>query len=138
MIRFVLALILLFVCTVAHGENVKKLSTSWTSDGSGASTTTLSFAGRILRVVTDPGATAPTDDYDVTLVDEYGLDLLMGRGVNRDTTNSEHFCPGFTTTDGTNTTVIPVTHYGTATLTIANPGSAKVGVVVIYYAVSDF
>lgn len=131
-------LVLLLLCLPVQAENIKKLSTSWTSATDGTVTATLNFAGRILRVVTDPGATAPTDNYDVTLVDGNGVDLFMGRGVDRDTANTEQFCPGLPITDGTTTNVVPVTHYGDATLTIANAGNTKIGVVIIYYAVSDF
>ena len=137
MVRVIVFLLCLFIASVSNAETIKKISTSWTSDGSGAATSTVSFAGTILRVVTNPGSAAPTDDWDVTLLDSDGLDLFMGRGANRDTTNSEHFNPGMSTTDGTTTTVIPVSFTGSATLTIANAGAAKTGTVVIYYAVSD-
>jgi hypothetical protein len=51
-------------------------------------------AGYIIKVVTDPGATAPTDNYDITLVDATtGADLLGGEGANRDTANSEEAVP---------------------------------------------
>lgn len=111
---------------------VKRLVWDWTSNGSGAATLSVAFNGRIVRVTTDPGATAPTDDYDLTFVDEDGLDLFMGRGANRDTTNSEHFCPGMTISDGTNNNVIPVAYNGTATLTIANAGDTKQGTVTMF------
>lgn len=118
---------------------IKKISTPWTSDGSGNATIVINFAGIILRVVTNPDNTdIPTDNYDVTLIDSDGADLFVGRGADRDTANPEQFCPGVTFSDGTNTTVMPVAHTGSATLTIAGAGVAKKGVVVIYYAISDF
>jgi hypothetical protein len=51
-------------------------------------------AGYIIKMVTDPGATAPTDDYDITLIDATtGADLMGGEGANRDTANSEEAVP---------------------------------------------
>ena len=43
--------------------------------------------------VTDPGATAPTDNYDITIVDEYGSDIFGATLTNRDTTNTEEATP---------------------------------------------
>lgn len=133
-----IALALLVFSGTASAGNIRKVSYSWTSDGSGNATVTASFAGIILRVVTNPGVTAPTDDYDVTLVDPDGADLFVGRGANRDTATTEHFCPGVAFSDGTTASIMPVAFVGNATLTIANAGAAKEGTVVIYYSVSDF
>lgn len=59
------------------------------ADGSFPDTALPPFSGRLIALVTNPGATAPTDNYDVTLVDGDGLDRLGGVGANRDTTTSE-------------------------------------------------
>lgn len=47
--------------------------------------------GKLMRFTTIPasGANAPTDNYDVALVDENGVDVLAGLGANRDTANIE-------------------------------------------------
>jgi hypothetical protein len=47
--------------------------------------------GKIMRFTTKPasGAAAPTDNYDVTIVDENGVDVLAGLGADRDTANTE-------------------------------------------------
>jgi hypothetical protein len=46
------------------------------------------------RMVTIPsGVTAPTDNYDVTLEDANGRDLLAGTGLNRDEANTEEASP---------------------------------------------
>lgn len=58
-------------------------------DGSLPATALPFFGGRLVLLRTNPGSTAPTDNYDMTLVDEDGLDRLQGFGANRDTTNSE-------------------------------------------------
>ena len=112
--------------------NIERIEIPWTSNASGAFTESIPLHCVILRVVTDPGSTAPTDNYDVTLVDEFGLDLLAGQGANRDTTTTEAFCPGAPLNDGTTTSVLPIGHLGNATLTIANAGDSKTGTVVIF------
>jgi len=44
--------------------------------------------------VTDPDSgTAPTDNYDITIEDEYGCDIFGGALENRDTANSEQAVP---------------------------------------------
>jgi len=40
-------------------------------------------------MVTNPGTTAPTDDWDITVVDGDGVDMLNSQGTDRDTTNTE-------------------------------------------------
>lgn len=45
--------------------------------------------GILQRLVTNPGATAPTDNWDVTITDEDAFDVLGGAGANRDTTTTE-------------------------------------------------
>lgn len=42
---------------------------------------------------TNPGSTAPTDDYDIVVNDADGLDILGGVGANRDTANTEKVLP---------------------------------------------
>jgi hypothetical protein len=118
--------------TTTQNGSIKRIDAAWTSDGSGAVTQAIHIGGTILRVVTNPDATAPTDNYDLTCPDEFGLDLFAAQGANRDTANSEHFCPGVSLTDGTTTSVMPIAHYGPATLTIANAGAAKLGTITIF------
>ena len=66
------------------------------SDGSFPATElTTKFNGEILQVVTNPGSTAPTDNYDITLTNADGLDMLGGWGANRDTANTELAVPVF-------------------------------------------
>ena len=47
------------------------------------------ISGRLLFLETNPGATAPTDNYDITIEDADGHDVLEGVGANRDTANTE-------------------------------------------------
>jgi hypothetical protein len=117
--------------------NFERKEIAWTSDGSGNYTEAVNISGVILRVVTNPGSAAPTDNYDVTLIDEDGIDLLASQGLNRDTTTTENFCPGLSFSDGTTTSIIPMFHCGVATLTIANAGDSKTGAVVLYIQSAD-
>lgn len=118
-------------------DPVRKITMAWTSDVSGNVSGNLSpqaVSGEILRVVTVPngGGTVPTANYDVTLLDEHGLDVLNGRGANRSDTNPEQFMPGVTVSDGTNNGAAPVAVSGILELRVANAGAAKGGTVVLY------
>ena len=109
------------------GGFVWRCSFTWVSDGSGNVNTnpkTIPY-GSIIRAEWDPasGADAPTDNYDVTLVDTSGVDLLMGTGADRDTANTE------VTLFGT-----PIYQDGKrdVDLTIANAGATNGGVFTIW------
>ena len=74
---------------------IKKIKFAWTSgdgaeDGTASGQTTEVYSGKILGLATDPGSPAPTDDYDITVTDEDGIDVLMGGGADRDTANTEY------------------------------------------------
>ena len=49
--------------------------------------------GYVIKVVTNPGATGPTDDYDITLTDSESCDCMGGALADRDITNSEQTWP---------------------------------------------
>lgn len=65
---------------------VYRITIRWTSTAGGAvNTNPISIPhGQLLQVKFQPdaGGTQPTDLYDVTLVDDNGLDYLSGRGAN--------------------------------------------------------
>lgn len=115
---------------------VRKFIMDWTSDSSGDVTeipTDGHVSGAILRVVTVPSATAaPSDNYDVTCLDENGVDIFAGQGANRDTANAEHFKPGVPFKDGTTTSTDVICIDDILTLTVDNAGDTKQGRVVIY------
>lgn len=76
--------------TLGHIRKVVFTATGDGSDGSFPATAiTDKIEGRLVELITNPGATAPTADWDVTLVDANGLDKLQGVGIDRHTTNSE-------------------------------------------------
>lgn len=75
--------------TIGH---VRKVVVDWVADAAAATvpdTVLPRFEGRLAELTTDPGATAPTDNYDITLIDGDGVDRLQGVGANRDTANTE-------------------------------------------------
>lgn len=78
------------------------LTFAWTADASAATipatvTTdaiTAMIAGKwLIQAVTNPGTTAPTADYDITLTDADGLDVMGGTLANRHTSNTEVAIP---------------------------------------------
>lgn len=111
---------------VTH-SSVKKIRASWTSGtageaGTASATTTNPYDGKLIAFVTDPGATAPTDDYDIVATDADGDDILIGAGADRDTANTE---------------VVAEASLGAVagskiTLSVTNAGSAKQGVAILY------
>ena len=114
------------ISTVAYGDKSDKIKTilfTWTSATDQSVSQTFLWDGALVRMATNPGATAPTDNYDITLVDADGIDLLAGEGANRDTSTSEQVFP-------TNTPF----HNGTVTFTIATAGAEKTGTCTLYMA----
>lgn len=100
------------------------------ADGSFPEFDLTGLEGTLLAVQTNPGATAPTDNYDVTLVDGDGLDRFNGVGLNRDTTTSERVV----------ISGAPFVAIGEAlTLTITgNSVNSAVIVITIYYVLAGF
>ena len=80
-----------------------KVGIDWVADDTDGSvpdaafdaTDTIDILGRYcILAVTDPdGDTAPTDNYDITVEDEYGCDIFGGALANRDEANSEQAVP---------------------------------------------
>lgn len=109
---------------IVHGS-VKKITFAWTSDASGdvnGTATTHAYDGRLIAVTTDPGATAPTDNYDLELRDADGVDVLLGQGANRDTANTEYLLEA----------TLGAVASSKLTLVITSAGSAKQGTVVVW------
>ena len=79
---------------VEYGE---RISLTWTADASDGTVpnTSVTFSGWIVRVITNPGATAPTDDYDITVndPDDSSFDIMGGALADRDTANTEQVYP---------------------------------------------
>ena len=78
-------------------KTVKEILITWTADASDGSVpdttiaaTTYGLQGfRFYSATTDPGSTAPADNYDITLMDQDGVDVAGGLLMNRDASSSE-------------------------------------------------
>lgn len=112
---------------------VRRIEVSWVgdaADGTVPATALPAFEGRLLALVTNPGATAPTANYDITLPSGIGDDRLQGVGANRHTTSTESAPIVYS-----GSTVHPwVDADETLTFTIANQAvNSALGVAVLFY-----
>lgn len=112
------------VTTEVTHATVKKIIFAWTSSAAGAAdaTTTAAYDGKLVTLITDPGATAPTDNYDVVVTDADGHDVLVGQGANRDTANTELVAES----------LLGAVAGSKLTLAVTNAGDSKVGEVILY------
>lgn len=110
-----------------HGKKpIACITYSFTTDGSGdASEQSELLNGKVKRVVTNPDNTdTPDANWDLTITDEDGVDLLEGEGANRDVADS-----------GASEEIvltISVLVASKLTFTVANGGGTKKGVVKLY------
>jgi len=115
-----------------YGYPIKKIIWNWTTDGANgaivdataagqANKTVNKYSGIITRLVTDPTDT-PTDNYDVTILDDDGYDVLMGAGLDRDTANTEQKLES----------VLGVCVDSQLRLNIGTAGNTKSGKVILY------
>ncbi len=120
---------------------IRKVLIDWTSDASDGTCviTTRKIVGQLIKAVTDPGATAPTDNYDIVITDEEGVDVLAacvaaGRLADRDTANSEQAYFFVENVDAAPlaSSVHPVV-CDKLTISIAAAGNSKLGQLILYY-----
>lgn len=80
-----------------YGSSMRGVKISWTASDAGAYTA-YALPAEILdyirgwwlcQLITNPGSTAPADNYGITLVNADSADILGGGGTSRDTSNSE-------------------------------------------------
>ena len=89
--------------SILHRSAHSVITVNWTADAADGSVpdtdliaaieSSFQLYGWIEKIVTNPGTPAPTDDYDITLEDPEGVDVLGGAGNNRDSSNSEQAIP---------------------------------------------
>lgn len=118
--------------TIEHTTlgSVKRLKITWVSTAGGAVEKTVNVAidGELLNLVTDPGAAAPTANYDITIEDDGGIDILNANGMNRHTTTTENV------TVDSDTAGRPVAVYTPSyVFKVAAAGASKGGVAILYY-----
>jgi len=121
--------------------NIQKIIADWTSDSAtgAVSGTTKKIIGTLIKGVTDPGATAPDDNYDIAITDEESLDVLTScvaasTLANRDTANTEEIYFFLKNADASPLSVaaFPVVA-DKLTIAITNAGNSKTGQLIIYY-----
>lgn len=120
-------------------ENARTLRITWVSDSSlGTVIHRLAhpIKGELHSVQTFPDqAAAPTDNYDITLKDDFGFDVLQGILADRDTANpeSETVYEANSATTGGNPYVVTLVRVdGLYTFNVTNAGNSKKGVTLIY------
>ena len=119
-------------CTLtAEGKpgNVSVYTWAWLSDDtSGAVTCTAKAAhGYVIRVVTVPdGTAAPTADYDITISDQDGADVMGGALTDRSATVGEQAVPL------AGAAPVSMLVSGTLTVAVTAAGNEKEGEVVLY------
>ena len=79
---------------VTDSMHVFTISITADTDGSVTSTATpFEINGDVVLAITNPGATAPQADYDITLTDSDGADVMGGTMVDRSASASERAYP---------------------------------------------
>jgi hypothetical protein len=72
------------------GSDIEVINIAWTAATNGSFTSEIfGVAGCLFYAVTNPGAVAPTDNYDITISNADGIDLAATQLTDRDTANSE-------------------------------------------------
>jgi hypothetical protein len=118
--------------TKYKGDLIEKITIDWTADaadGSVPNTSIDSLYGYVVKALTNPGATAPTSNYDIKLLDpdDSAIDALAGALDNRHTSNSEQVYP---TASGAQ---IPVYLCGSYTFNLANNSvNSATGTVILF------
>jgi hypothetical protein len=115
--------------------SIRKILIDWTSDDTtGAVTvTTRKISGELLKAVTDPGAAAPTADYDITITDEEGANVLANCHddlADRHTSTTQTV--DFFLSGAANVGARPVV-CDALSVAITNAGNSKQGQIAIYY-----
>lgn len=111
-----------------------------TDDTTGSVAVTLDkISGNLIKIVTDPGSTAPTDDWDVVITDEKGVTVTANCQnaaalLTRDTANTEETYLHLLNNDSTR---IGIAAYPVVcdklTITVNNAGNSKTGQIILYY-----
>ncbi len=121
---------------------IRKILIDFTTDDTTGSVavTTRKIVGELIKIVTDPGGTAPSDNYDVVLTDEEGVDLSVHMDdtaiaalIARDTANTEETYLPLEDTAGTGRIAAWPVVCDKLTVTVNNAGNAKTGQIIIYY-----
>lgn len=77
-------------------QDIYTIEYNWVADAADATvpaTAAPEIDGLVFMAVTDPGAVAPTDLYDITLTDSDSCDVFGGELANRSTSAIQHAAP---------------------------------------------
>lgn len=112
---------------VRESAQLYSLEIAWTTDSGGNAVleTDHDFHGMIMGYKSVPatGGTKPTDNYDILIEDEAGVDL-----IDNDTVDADAASKVSLVTD----TTPPIPIVDQLTITITNAGNAKAGTLIIY------
>jgi hypothetical protein len=121
---------------------VRKVLIDFTTDSATGSVagTTEKIVGELVKIVTDPGAAAPTANWDVVLTDEAGVDLSIHMDdvaiaaliARHTTTTLETYLP-LEDTAGTGRIAAWPVVCDKLTVTVNNAGNSKTGQIILYY-----
>lgn len=127
------------VVSSAGGKSAyHKVVVSWVGDAADGTMPVISIPlyGTLVKVVTNPGSTAPTANYDIDLTDpsDSALSATSTALNNRHTTTTEQVYPLLAGSPGT-VTAVPVVLAGTYGLAITNNSQAgATGTIELYLA----
>lgn len=127
---------------VGFRGGIRKVLIDFTTDDTTGSVavTTRKIVGSLIKIVTDPGSVAPTDNWDVVLTDEEGVDLSVHMDdvaiaalIARDTANTEETYLPLEDTAGTGRIAAFPVVCDKLTVTVNNAGNSKTGQIILYY-----
>lgn len=112
-----------------HPGGLVRYDLAWVSDGDGnVEQATTRVQGMIVRMIFDPSAISgkiPSDNYDMTLVDVDGFDVLQTKGANLSNAAASQV---LSEASGPTEEVLPFPTCGPLTLTIENAGDSNEGI----------
>lgn len=116
-----------------ESRRVEIVTCDWVADDTTGAVPTLSLPldGYVVKVITNPGSTAPTSNYDITLTDpeDSSLDAMASLLLNRHTSTTEQVYPLIS--GGS----IPIFLSGTYGLAVANNSVNSATGRIIFYLV---
>lgn len=123
-----------------NGKRCEIVTVDWVADAAAATVPDLSLdlKGYVIKVITNPGSTAPTANYDIALEDpeDNALDPLAGALGNRHTTNTEQVYPAIAGAPGTVTSFPPFL-CGTYNIAVSNNAVNSATGRIIFYLVDE-
>lgn len=121
---------------------IRRVLIDFTTDDTTGSVacTTQKISGELIKIVTDPGSSAPTDNWDVVLTDDEGVDLSVHMDdvaiaaliARHTTTTLETYLPLEDTAGTARIGAWPVV-CSPITVTVNNAGNSKTGQIILYY-----